>query len=443
MPTSQNIDRRIAGAELDNLLEALTIPQLLDIAAAVGKSSRVDHNKQKEALITQLKTIIDFDTLCLSAHRIETLSPFKHAFVFSFANGTKTPQKFSAALQHAAAHTDKYTPIDLKNDELIIQTVVPDQSTRRLNIKLAHAVTSAEWAKVSPTERKLQKTRERHPIVVILRFDSGLASITFPGFTQGAAIGTEERVTYEQIAQNVVTLIKERFDAELVGLPVRPALEALLNAPASEVIDRGRTIRESKGGSLTVNCHGSKDDTSALLANLLKQQINPAEVRSALRDATADVVWLYWSHLKVDTKLTLTDFAPELLFLWRRGGASTTHLEYVLQRLAPHLAEAPQRLQQARDYLLTMRIGEILRVSDLMQKFGLTGDESLSILTPLVRVGELVMRFRVRTNRALLDYENTWTTSLDRLPISVTDDEDHEINLMESGNIEVGYERLN
>ena len=443
MPTSRKIDREHAAVELDELLESLTIPQLLDMAAALGKSSRIGHSKQKEHLVADLKTIVDFDSLCLAAHRIEALSPFKHAFLFSFDGPITVPDHaFKASRTRAADFTDSFDPVDLKNDTLVVQTAVPDEFALRLTVKLVHVVTSAEWAQTSPTERRLKKTRERHPIAVTLRFDSGLASIAFPGFTQGGATPPDQRISYNHIAKNAVALIKETLEIELTGLPVRPRLEALLNEPDAEVIDRGRAVRESKGGSIVVNCHGTTDDTGALLSKLLNQQIDPADVRSALRNATADIVWLYWRHLKIDTKLSLDEFAPALLFLWRRGGASAAHLEYVLQQLAPRRDEGRERVRQAEAHLRTVPSGDVLRVSDLMQRFGLKRDEALGILTPMLAANQFALRFRVNTNKRLLDYENTWTSALARLPISVTDEDEQEISLVDAGNIEVGYERI-
>lgn len=443
MPTSRNIDRKDAAIELDELLESLTIPQLLDTAAALGKSSRIGHNKQKDRIVEDLKTIIDFDTLCLAAHRIEALSPFKHAFLFSFDSAGIDPGRaFKAALGHAADFTDAYNPVNLNNETIIIQTAVSDELALRLTVKLVHVVSSGEWAQVSTTERHLKKTRVRHPVVVSLRFDSGLASIAFPGFTQGGATSPDQRISYDQIAKDAVKLINETLRVELVGLPVRPRLEALLNDTTPEVIDRGREVRESKGGSLIVNCHGTTDDTSELLSKLLTQKLDPAEIRSALREATAGVVWLYWSRLQVDTKLSLTEFAPALLFLWRRGGASTAHLEYILEKLAPRGDQDRARLRQAEEYVRAVPLGDLIRVSDLMQRFGLTRDETLGMLTPMLRSNQFALRFRVLTNKRLLDYENTWITALDRLPVSVTDEEEQEISLVDAGNIEVGYERM-
>lgn len=443
MPTLSNVERQRASIELDGLLDSLTIPQLLDTASALGKLSRVAQYKQKDRLVSELKTIVDFDSLCLATHRIEALSPFKHAYLFSFKHTTASiAASFRSALACAGHFTESFVPVDLGNDELAIQTAIADDVASILTIKLVHVVTSAEWARVSPTERHLKKLRERHPIAVTLRFDSGLASIAFPGYTQGGATEADQRVSYEKVAKDVVTIIQKTFSSDLIGLPVRPQLEALLNAPDPEVLDRGRSLRQTKGGSLTVNCHGTKDDTSELLSKLLKERINPADVRSALREATADVVWLYWPSLKVDTKLTFDEFAPALLFLWRRGGATTAHLEHVLRRLAPRGAEHLVRVEQAEAFLGTVSRGDVVRVSDLMQRFGLTRDEALGILTPMLATDQFALRFRVRTNKRLLDYENTWSNALDHLPICVTDEDDQEISLVDAGNVEVGYERV-
>jgi hypothetical protein len=165
-------------------------------------------------------------------------------------------------------------------------------------------------------------------------------------------------------------------------------------------------------------------------------------VRTTLLDATVDEMRLYWYALKVQTKLRFSDFAPQLLFLWRRAGASNTHLEYILDRLAPQFRSTNDTALEATTWLHERMTGEIVKPSQLIQRFGLSLNRSQQLLTRAVADKEYAIRLRIRTDKGLPGVDNAWRTTITDLPIAVTDEDGQEINLLDPDNIEVGYLRL-
>jgi hypothetical protein len=77
-----------------------------------------------------------------------------------------------------------------------------------------------------------------------------------------------------------------------------------------------------------------------------------------------------------------------------------------------------------------------------MQQFSLSKDEVLALVRELIAEHAIEPRFRIQTDRLIVDYENTWKEELVQLPDIVTDEDGRRISALEPSSIEVGYVRV-
>jgi hypothetical protein len=171
-------------------------------------------------------------------------------------------------------------------------------------------------------------------------------------------------------------------------------------------------------------------------------QLSEAHVRMLFKSAEALDILLLWKNVELLTRAAFHDAGPELLFIWRGTPAETSRVDTVLRSLAEYerFTSKPD-LVNAGDFVDKSNGGDVIRPSWLAQQFNLTNDESLAILSEAARRGTVAFVFRVRTNAVLHDFENIWRSRLSDFPKSVTDEHGRIVDLSDSSQIEVAFER--
>ena len=425
--------------ELDRVLDSLTVPQLQDVGYAL-KKERSKLGASKEQIIEGLRQGSDVKHLELAAHRVEALAPFKHTFFFSFRPASGGVNNFESDAVRLGQHKG-FTALDLGEPTVRQQLILSDAPEQQIYLKLVHAVPTWDLEETGTNEFQRRKFLHRHPLVLLLRYKTSIATLSFPGFTQGAGTPPEERLTYEALTKECCELIEKKHEIRLEGLGIRPALEAVSQETPPEVrVERSRFAIAKAHRIVRMDVDGASEDVRDILSQ--EFQGSAAAVRTTLTDATVREWRLYWYHLKVQTTLRFHDLAPEMLFLWRLGGASSSHLEYILSRVTPRLASTQEAQDRAATWLRERPVGEVVQPSQLIQSFGLTLDQSQLLLSKAASSRMYALRFRVRTDRNIPGYENRWVLSIKELPAMLIDEEGAEIRLSAPENIELGYMHL-
>ncbi|MGJ5814875.1 hypothetical protein [Paludibaculum fermentans] len=433
---------------ITEVLKSFSSTQLRDLAFAMNSRGGVEIPAQrlsKEALFTLLNERSTDPTLSLFAHRIETVTPYKHLFVYSL-DAQFTYDTISARIKEAFPQLlNSIREVEPDLHELAPQACVTDELLKRVYLKLVHQVEMSGWVSVSPTEKRLETHRRRHPVIITFRTDERLLTIGFPGFTYTEGMQHEERTPYAEIAAEAATFLKKKLT--ITGRPfnAKPAIDALLEAEPDEVRDIKRNVRPKKGGRFGFDA-GEENKLTTALAEFLTSEgdipVTETQIRGLLRRSGASDILLGWKSLQILTRVALFQGAPELLFIWREAGPSTSVVDAVLKKLTQYgnMTAGPD-VDGLRKELAMTPIDGVVRVPLIAQHHGVSQTEALKVLTSAVTKGEYQPCFRVNTDHLLMEFANTWRTSLLDFPPIVTDEYGNAIDLRVPSNIEVAFQR--
>jgi hypothetical protein len=431
--------RRYTSSELDYLLDHFTVEQIHDLSAAAAPKRTLPKSKDKAALIRNLKKLTDIQRLTLAAHRLEALLPFKHVYVYRFSrNGAHAGLADQVASRFGPA-LESYHPVDLSNIDLQTQCAIIDRNRDRIYVKLCHGVDHYEWLELAEDRRERYQYRQRHPVVIQFHCSDLVATVSFPGFTQGSATPDAARISYSDLCSKAVALVAENTDASFEGARLKPSVDALINEEHSEVIDVRRSINSASGSANFRALEGGVD-VATLLSKMFGMRISASEIRLLLSNEEATDIALFWQKLGLYTRIRLTGEAPELLFIWKQSGASSL-VEYVLNRLlaARQLGTSENDI---RKFLEAMPLGEKIRTSALIQRFDIPEAIALKLISASIAARVLEPRFRIQTDALLMGYQNEWRPLLTDIPAAVQDEDGNEIEVSSPKNIEVSYERI-
>ena len=161
-----------------------------------------------------------------------------------------------------------------------------------------------------------------------------MASIGFPGFSQGAAYFKEQRLTYPKIAEQTLQAIFEATGIELEPLDIKAAVETLCQQRPMDVVNVRRTMRPLGVRVVVDTASSGIEDVAGFFQDYLKKvgiSLSRADARQLVTQSDADDILLHWTKLDVATRISMFDFGSEILFLWRSGGASSTTVDEVLK----------------------------------------------------------------------------------------------------------------
>jgi hypothetical protein len=438
----RSVERHKAD-ELEYLLDHFTIQQILDLAAAVSPHSEFDKAKSKPELLQKLKTVADVKRLTLAAHRLETLLPFKHMYLLKFEK-SKPSTQFSSLrsllTQKWATLLSTVKPVNLSVRELQVQCALIDESNHRIYIKLCHPVRHFDWVDVDQNNRERLEYISRHPVIFCLRADDSVATVSFPGFSQGSGTPETERIAYSFICENAREVMTSMTGLAFQGLEIKAAVDRLINEKYPEVVNVQRNIQLGDG-SASVNAGETGSDVGIFLSKMIGMKVPAAEIRLLLSQEESKSIALFWKNTRHFTRIKLEDSAPEILFIWKEAGASVSAVEHTLTRL---MQAVPLKAHESEVYELIQKlpVGERVWTSQLMQKFGLDEEAVLRLLSDAVRESSLVPRFRVKSDAILLGYANEWRSSWTELPERVEDENGKEIIPSKPDQVEVVYERV-
>ncbi len=431
-----------AENEIEYLLAHFTVEQLQDLAAAAS-TRELPRSKDKKHLLRNLRKIVAEDRLGLAAHRLEALIPFKHVYLYTYevSDGLPTFELLTKRISERVGNLlDRFQPVSLSNQTLQPQCAVIDKERSRVSLKFCHAVSHFEWLETSPDNRRRVVYRQRHPVVVSFRADDKIATISFPGFTQGSGTPDSERISYLSISESATANVEELTGIKMHGVQLKGSIDALVNEQPAEVLDVHRNLNLAEG-SASVRAGESGADVATIISKICGARISPSDLRLLISNEEAKDVALFWKKLGLFTRIRFEPSAPELLFIWKGSGSSSSSIEYVIGRLV-RAKKANTNEAEVSQYLHELQVGDKVWVSGLMQRFSLTEDVALKLLSQAVAGKTLQPRFKIRTEQLLTDYSNEWRPSLLELPSTVVDENGVQVDVLNPSNIEVVYERI-
>lgn len=261
---------------ITDVLASFSASQLRDLALAMS-SRGVEIPTQKltrEALLAQLKGKASNASLSLFAHRIETITPYKHLFIYSL-DVQFTFAKIKKHIEIAFPKLlNQIREVEPHVEELDVQACIADDLQHRIYLKLVHEVQMSGWVTTSPTEKKLKKLRRRHPVVVTFRPADELLTIGFPGFTYVQGMQHEERMAYSEIAARGADFLKQRLNIDCQPFNAKPAIDALLEEEPNEVTDIKRSSSPASNANLPpapLTHHGNSSAAPDLQRNGLTE----------------------------------------------------------------------------------------------------------------------------------------------------------------------------
>lgn len=443
MPVNNFLDEQVEGVVKD-----FTLYQLKEVLATVSVGSERGslQNKTKDQILALLGRIGDAKKKALVAHRLEALTPYKHLFIYSIKTSVTYEQISSQCRKRFPELVKGFSPLrsDL-GSELHFQLCLLDDERKRAFFKFAHVVESWETVSTSAYERMQKRVKKRHPVVVALYINLGIAVVSFPGFTQ---VGTDfkERLQYVAIGKEAGTQVAGLIDLDLQGLQVKSAIESLLADPTAEVFDVKRSILPQGGGKIVVDSWGDESGLAKFLSKYLAEgnvAVGSDKVRSLLQSGADDDIWLLWRRLDLLTRFAFHESIPEVLVLWRESGPDSSKIEKVLDALTTHLSAAPaDATLAASKEIENTPTGSIITPIALSQHHGLTIDEALRVLMSALHRNWVELRFKVKTDSMLEHFQNKWRNTLAEFPDSVTDEKGNAIDLRDRQNLDVAFERI-
>lgn len=382
------------------------------------------------------------------ASRIEAITTFKHSWAFTL--GEPWRRGLSQSVVSAWAH--KLFPdlfklladLDTQSSELQPTLQLYDEQLNRVYLKCTQWITRKRYVDESPTTKVLKVEQVRHPVVIVIRGDLAVLEVRFNGFTQGQAIASGERLPYVEVAEAARELVHRKLGIAVTGFGPGRAIQTLLSEMPKQLSFRGMAGRDALG-SLSVRSQESGDEgtVAAVLTSFLGIDVSESQLRAAMQDAPADAVWLGWLEHGVVTRVSNQRGYTEILFIWR-GKRDNRIVDRIISRVVEaHAATPPVRdYESVRRHITELKSGATFLLSDLAKRFGLGVDWLVPIVEAAREDHLIERRFRVRTDKMLLDFVNKWQSDLGGLPRVVVDEDGTEIRLDDPANIEVGYCRL-
>ena len=303
--------REVVGDDqLQTLLNSLTLDQVrsaIEVLAPTKKISLKSRKDSLEAVIRTHRSVAEIQSTLLD---IEASAPFRHC-VFSRLQG-------AGVIERAA----KLSPDPNRRSKgYRMRVSYVTQTASCVSITLEHTVKVREWVNKSPTQREIQNSQMRHPILVRLYANQGIAAFFYPGFSQGSGTPRGETIAYDDLLSDALSFISELIDVTFSALPIRECIKVFVEGANSRV----RVVRsdvEASSGRVSLSSAYQEKAVEEVLVEYLGDL--PPEIRALILDrgrkalgtSTANSVVLFWFEEKVVTRLQFWDIGTDMLFVW-------------------------------------------------------------------------------------------------------------------------------
>lgn len=423
--------------ELQTLLNSLTLDQVRSAIEVLAPTKKIALKTRKDSMDAVLKTHKSIADIQKALLDIEASAPFRHC-VFSRLLGVAVAERVEKL---------KIDP-DQRSNGFHFRVSYASRNSRCFSFTLEHTVKVREWVSNGPSSKKIQSSTMRHPILIRLYVDQGIAAFFYPGFSQGSATPRGETISYEELLADAMAFIGSLIDVSFTALPVRQCLKVFVEGANTRV----RVVRsdvEAVSGRVSLSSSFQEKAVEEVLLDYLGEL--PDEVRAlvldrgrkALGTSTANSVVLFWFDEKVVTRLQFWDIGTDMMFVWHGVPNTFRIVEEIVNLFQMTYQMLPfETTGGPLEWLSKLPAGEIARPAELSSMFGLTAEESRKSLLSAMQIGLLQPVYRVRTAALLIDYPNHWTKDPSALNGLFKIDGGDAIDGQDPRNIEVAFMRV-
>lgn len=288
----------------------------------------------------------------------------------------------------------------------------------------------------------------RHPILIRLYVDQGIAAFFYPGFSQGSGTPRNETISYEDLLADAMAFIGTLVDVSFTALPVRQCLKVFVEGANARV----RVVRsdvDASSGRISLSSAYQEKAVEEVLLDYLGDL--PEDVRAlvldrgrrALGTSTANSVVLFWFDEKVVTRLQFWDIGTDMLFVWHGVPNTFRIVEEIVNLFQMTYQMLPStNAGSPLEWLSKMPAGDTVRPAELASMFNLSMEESRQNLLSAMKIGLLQPVYRLRTVELLIARSNDWTKDQSELNSQFEIDGGGEIDGQDPKNIEVAFLRV-
>lgn len=427
----------VPGDYLQTLLNSLTLDDIRTAIHTLAPSEKISVKSHATSLESVLKTHRHRDDICKALLATEAVFPFKHCLFFR----AKAPQTIVSAAS------------EFSIDGFDFKVARISDSDTSISITFEHFLKVVDWEQIDDETRKKITHSSRHPVVFRHIKKSGLASLNYPGLSQGRGVKQSETISYPDVLGALLkALTRMGFESRVIS--VKNALKTFLSTGSKRMI-RIRGDFETAGlGRLDITSGKSDAGIEETLTEMLGRHITTdgdakrelqVAFKKALNDADHNYLVLYWQEEKIFTRLRYWDIGCEILFIWNGEAPSFTLLDGIIDLLAGTEGNFGDgrglTVSLPAGWISLKKAGEIFKPSDLAQQFSLPSLEAREHLMFALKAGIIRPVYRLLTTEFLIDIINDWTPDLRALRRIFKTDSGTLIDGSNPNSIEVAFER--
>lgn len=419
---------------LDTLLHGLRLDDMRTVLARLSNGAPPAVSSRIEAKEKILEAG-DLARITATVYQVQASSPFSHCF---FARYPKIPKDtIEALLSRSGWKSSAYGyrfPHAFRKDRHCYATFERD-----IEVKVKVASEKGDLF-------KLQPVTITHPIVVRLDTDTGLFTISYPGFNQ-AQINPSDRVKYSREVDGLLNSLKTAYGLHPRPLPVKSCITKLADSESNRL----RVIRSnptSENGRFKLASLKKDIPVEAALLQLIKDKVSSSafdEVSEAFKDAIneapTDSMMLFWTREEIFTRLEYWDIGTEFYIVWRGASqtfAKTDDIAGLLFALTSSTDSDPKA--EAWNRVAHAQPGMLFGIPDLSNTCGVTVQESQAILLSCLASGLVETVYNI-VGAELVDETVSWTTVLAELGRKFSIGDDNSIDGADPNNIQVAFRR--
>lgn len=424
--------------ELQTLLNSLTLDQIRTAVSQLAPTKKIALKAHRDATEALSRTGATVDAICSALLSIEAAAPFKRC-LFTRMLGTLNPTGL-----------DGLVGGELRSSAFSLRITLVQQQTTCLSVTLEHTVTVEEWVRSGSTKTIVTST-VRHPIVVRLYKEQGIAAFFYPGFAQGSAASKSSSISYQDVMADAMAFIGPRLGISFTPLPSRECIKVLLEGANSRVLVVQSDV-DASSGKVSLNALKQQKSVEELLVDYLSLGGElPSELQALIRDRgrkalgtfIADSISLAWLDEQVVTRLHFWGIGTDMWFVWHGVPNSFRIVEEIvgLFRTTYEMLPPNGSGESALQWLSKVPPGDVVRPAEFAARFALTVQQSRDDLLGAMKVGLVQPVYRLRTTAFLLDTQNDWTSDPVSLNREFEDEHGHWVDGRDPRNVEVAFMR--
>lgn len=425
---------KLLEGSLETLANRLTVSQIKYAFSQLGKSPEKG-SKDKNGLIDNLLTCgSNTKDIEKTIYEIEAATAPKHFFV-AVAEGL---ENFQTPSRHRVFSSDRCPSV--KRLELVFWTEIDKQ----IHLTFQHKVEISRLVQKDEVTWKKEKESILHPVFVRLDKARKLVCVAYPGYEASSFRRNPNKLTYEQIVNDTLNVLKTEFSVGIASLPVKQAIDFLVINGSTRVF-RQKADPEYKFGKIVVRAKEGVNGIENALVNFIKhKKLNEADVKEAvieaLQTSSLNSLVVVWVEEELVSRIEFWESGSEFLFIWRRTTPSYERC-FGIFALIQEALKGQEQSGDVLSYVLRYEKGHIFKAADISNSVSVSNDKLKSALLESINLGLVTPVYRLKTETTVREFSNDWTSNLATLAQKFFLDNGEEINGRDPKNIEIAFQR--